>query len=140
MSSTPLLTKLKRQLEHEKEESRVYALKVLRTHQTIPKLLYEKILQDSMYHAEVVEACIEQLQSHQSGGVWVIKESARELLKLMNLEEEATRLFASAASEVDDPHVRDLMLMLAYDEQRHYSILRYILENFVQKSEEELVH
>lgn len=60
-----------------------------------------------------------------------MRESRDELLRLMDVEEKALRLFTSAA-DVNDQHLKSLLTMLAMDEEQHYAMLRYVLENFVR--------
>ena len=57
------------------------------------------------------------------------------MLRLMEMEEKALRLFSSASAQVGDPHLKSLLTMLALDEEQHYGLLRYVLENFVEKKE-----
>ncbi|HKM78778.1 MAG TPA: hypothetical protein VJZ03_06845 [Candidatus Bathyarchaeia archaeon] len=38
-------------------------------------------------------------------------------------------------ARVDDPHLKSLITMLAMDEEQHYAMLRYVLENFVEHKE-----
>jgi rubrerythrin len=51
----------------------------------------------------------------------------------MEMEEKALRLFTSASTEVKDAHLKSLLTMLAFDEEQHYAMLRYVLENFIDK-------
>jgi hypothetical protein len=44
-------------------------------------------------------------------------------------------LFTSASTQVVDSHLKSLLTMLALDEEQHYAMLRYILEDFVKKEE-----
>jgi rubrerythrin len=64
-----------------------------------------------------------------------VNESHEEILRLMDMEEKALRLFTSASTQVSDPHLKSLLTMLALDEEQHYALLRYVLENFVDKKE-----
>jgi rubrerythrin len=51
----------------------------------------------------------------------------------MDMEEKALRLFTTASDQVPDIHLRSLLTMLAFDEEQHYGMLKYVLENFVEK-------
>ena len=53
----------------------------------------------------------------------------------MNMEENALRFFTSASDQVKYPHLKTMLTMLALDEEQHYAMLRYVLENFVKKKE-----
>jgi rubrerythrin len=57
------------------------------------------------------------------------------MLRLMDMEEKALRLFTTTSTQVDDTHLKSLLTMLAFDEEQHYAILKYVLENFVEKNE-----
>ena len=87
-----------------------------------------------MNHADVLNSAI----TYMTKSGWEsapVKESRDELLRLMNLEEEALRLFTRASTQVTDLHLKSLFTMLALDEEQHYAMLRYVLENFVDKKE-----
>jgi len=134
MRKEELLTLLKEQKEHEELEIETYARKVRETDHSVAKLLYAKLMRDSIHHAEVLNSVITYLaksewESHP------LKESREELLRLMELEEQALRLFTNASNQVNDPHLKTLFTMLALDEEQHYAMLRYVLENFVHKEE-----
>ena len=53
----------------------------------------------------------------------------------MDMEEKALRLFSAASNQIRDPHLKLLLTMLAFDEEQHYAMLRYVLENFIEKKE-----
>ncbi len=53
----------------------------------------------------------------------------------MDMEENALRLFTSATAQAEDLHLKTMLTMLALDEEQHYAMLRYVLENFVEKKE-----
>jgi len=126
---------LKEQLDHEEHETEVYARKVRETGHSVAKLLYTKLMRDSMQHADVLNCAI----SYFATGHWetgaTVKEGREEMLRLMEMEEKALRLFTTASAKVDDPHLKTLLMMLALDEEQHYAMLRYVLENFVEKKE-----
>jgi rubrerythrin len=91
-------------------------------------------MRDSIHHADVLNSAITYLAKDEWESA-PLKESRDELLRLMNLEEEALRLFTTASTQVTDPHLKSLLTMLAFDEEQHYAMLRYVLENFVNKKE-----
>jgi rubrerythrin len=124
---------LKEQLDHEEHETEVYAGKVRETKHSVVKLLYAKLMRDSMHHAEVLNSAISYLATNQWEALAPLKETREEMLRLMNMEEKALRLFTTAASQVEDPHLKSLLTMLAFDEEQHYAMLKYVLENFVEK-------
>jgi hypothetical protein len=127
---------LKDQLDHEEHETEVYARKVRETKHSVVKLLYAKLMRDSMQHAEVLNSAIAYLITNQWGTPQAsVNETHDELLRLMDMEEKALRLFTSLSAEVGDPHLKSLLAMLALDEEQHYAMLRYVLENFVDKKE-----
>jgi rubrerythrin len=126
---------LRDQLDHEEHETEVYARKVRETKHSVVKVLYAKLMRDSMHHADVINCAITYLATNQWEGLEPVNESRDELLRLMDMEENALRLFTSAAAEVRDPHLKTMLTMLALDEEQHYAMLRYVLENFVEKKE-----
>jgi rubrerythrin len=133
MRNQQLLTLLRDQLDHEEHETEVYARKVRETKHSVAKLVFSKLMRDTMQHAEVLNCAINYLATSQWEGLAPVQESRKEILGLMEMEEEALRLFTSATSQVKDPHLKSLLTMLALDEEQHYAMLRYILENFVEK-------
>ena len=134
MRKNELLALLKEQLQHEERETEVYARKVRETEHSVVKLVYAKLMRDSIHHADVLNSAITYLTKDEWKSA-PLKESRDELLRLMNLEEEALRLFTTASAQVTDPHLKSLLTMLAFDEEQHYAMLRYVLENFVNKKE-----
>ena len=133
MQNKELLEMLKDQLKHEEFETETYAKKVSETRHSIAKILFSKIMRDSMQHSDVLNCAISYLATNQWETLAPIRESRSELLQLMEMEEKALRLFTSASSQVADPHLKTLLTMLALDEEQHYETLRYLLENFVTK-------
>jgi rubrerythrin len=133
MRNQQLVRVLKEQLDHEEHETEVYAGKVRETKHSVVKLLYAKLMRDSMHHAEVLNSAISYLATNQWEALAPLKETREEMLRLMDMEEKALRLFTTAASQVDDPHLKSLLTMLAFDEEQHYAMLKYVLENFVEK-------
>jgi rubrerythrin len=134
MRKIELLALLKEQMQHEERETEFYARKVRETEHSVVKLFYAKLMRDSMHHADVLNSAIAYLVNRE----WKfapVKESRDEILRLMNLEEEALRLFTEASTQVTDPHLKSLLTMLALDEEQHYAMLRYVLESFVGKKE-----
>jgi rubrerythrin len=123
---------LKDQLDHEEHETEVYARKVRETKHSVVKLLYAKLMRDSMQHAEVLNCAISYLGTSEWEAQAPLKETRQEMLRLMDMEEKALRLFTSASAQVREPHLRSLLTMLAFDEEQHYALLKYILENFVE--------
>jgi len=134
MRKNELLALLKEQLHHEERETEVYARKVRETEHSVVKLVYAKLMRDSIHHADVLNSAITYLAKREWESASV-RESRDELLQLMNLEEEALRLFTIASAQVTDPHLKSLLTMLAFDEEQHYAMLRYVLENFSEKKE-----
>lgn len=130
-----LMEMLKDQLDHEEHETEVYARKVREAKHSVVKLVYAKLMRDSMQHADVLNCAITYLASNQWEQLAPVKETRDELLRLMDMEERALRLFTSASTQVRDPHLKSLLTMLALDEEQHYAMLRYVLENFVEKKE-----
>jgi rubrerythrin len=135
MRSTHLMGVLKDQLDHEEHETEVYARKVRETRHSVVKLVYAKLMRDSMQHAEVLNCAITYLAANQWGALAPVNESRDEILHLMDMEEKALRLFTAASTQVTDAHLKSLLTMLALDEEQHYAMLRYVLENFVEKKE-----
>jgi len=133
MPNQKLLDMLRYQLEHEEQETEVYARKVSETRHSIAKVLYAKLMRDSMQHSDVINCAISYLATNQWQTLAPINETREEILRLMEMEENALRLFTSASAEVTDAHLKTLLTMLALDEQEHYETLRYLLENFVSK-------
>ena len=133
MSNQRLVAILREQLNHEELETEVYARKVSETKHSIAKVLYAKLMRDSMQHSDVLNCAMSYLATNQWETLAPIKESRDELLRLMDMEEKALRLFTSASAQVADPHLKTLLMMLALDEEQHYETLRYVLENFVNK-------
>ena len=135
MLNKQLMEALKDQLDHEEHETEVYARKVRETKHSIAKVLYAKLMRDSMQHADVINCAITYLATNQWETLAPINETRSEILRLMDMEEKALRLFTTASSEVRDPHLKTLLMMLAMDEEQHYALLRYVLESFVEKKE-----
>jgi len=133
LSNQRLLSMLREQLNHEELETEVYARKVSETKHSIAKVLYAKLMRDSMQHSDVLNCAMSYLATNQWETLAPIKESRDELLRLMDMEEKALRLFTSASAQVTEPHMKTLLMMLALDEEQHYETLRYVLENFVNK-------
>jgi len=86
-----------------------------------------------MQHSDVLNCAMNYLATNQWETLGPINESRDELLRLMDMEEKALRLFTSASAQVTDPHLKTLLMMLALDEEQHYETLRYVLDNFVNK-------
>jgi hypothetical protein len=126
---------LKEQLRHEEHETEVYATKVRETDHSVVKLVYAKLMRDSIHHTDVLNSAIAYLARSKWERASNVKENRDELLRLMDLEEKALRLFTLASAHVDDPHLKSLLTMLAMDEEQHYAMLRYVLENFAEKKE-----
>lgn len=135
MPSQNLMEMLKDQLDHEEHETEVYARKVRETKHSVVKLLYAKLMRDSMQHAEVLTSAISYLGTRQWEALAQLQETREEMLCLMDMEEKALRLFTAASSQVQDRHLRSLLTMLAFDEEQHYAMLKYVLENFVENKE-----
>jgi rubrerythrin len=135
MRNEQLLSLLRNQLDHEEHETEVYAKKVRETKHSVVKILYTKLMRDSMQHADVINCAINYLATNQWEALAPVKETREELLRLMDMEENALRLFTSATEQVKDPHLKTLFTMLALDEEQHYAMLRYVLENFVDRVE-----
>lgn len=135
MRNPHLVELLKKQLDHEEHETEVYARKVRATKHSVVKILYTKLMRDSMHHADVLNCALNYLNTDQWEVLSPVKESREELLRLMNMEEDALRLFTTASDQVKDPHLKTMLTMLALDEEQHYAMLRYVLENFVKKKE-----
>jgi rubrerythrin len=133
LSNQRLVTMLREQLNHEEHETEVYARKVSETKHSIAKVLYSKLMRDSMQHSDVLNCVMNYLTTNQWETLGPINESRDELLRLMDMEEKALRLFTSAVAQVTDPHLKTLLTMLALDEEQHYETLRYVLDNFVSK-------
>lgn len=133
MSNQRLIAMLREQLDHEEHETEVYARKVSETKHSIARVLYSKLMRDSMQHSDVLNCAMNYLVTNQWETLAPINESRDELLRLMDMEEKALRLFTSASAQVTDPHLKTLLMMLALDEEQHYETLRYVLENFVNK-------
>lgn len=135
MRNQQLLALLRNQLDHEEHETEVYANKVRETKHSVVKILYAKLMRDTMQHADVINGAINYLATNQWELLAPVNESREELLRLMDMEENALRLFTSATEQIRDPHLKTLLTMLALDEEQHYAMLRYVLENFVERKE-----
>ena len=135
MRNHQLMETLKDQLDHEERETEVYARKIRETKHSVVKLVYAKLMRDSMQHADVLNCAISYLATSGYEVIASIKETREEIVQLMDMEEKALRLFTAASDQIRDPHLRLLLTMLAFDEEQHYSLLRYVLENFVEKKE-----
>jgi len=135
MQNQQLLSVLRNQLDHEEHETEVYAKKVRETKHSVVKILYTKLMRDTMQHAEVINCAISYLATNQWEALAPVNETREELLRLMDMEENALRLFTSATEQVKDRHLKTLFTMLALDEEQHYAMLRYVLENFVEAKE-----
>lgn len=135
MQNHQLMETLKDQLDHEERETEVYARKIRETKHSVVKLVFSKLMRDSMQHADVLNCAISYLATSQYETLAPVKESREELLRLMDMEEKALRLFTSASNQIRDPHLKLLLTMLAFDEEQHYALLRYVLENFVERKE-----
>ncbi|MGA2626084.1 MAG: ferritin-like domain-containing protein [Candidatus Bathyarchaeia archaeon] len=135
MLNQKLADMLKDQLDHEEHETEVYARKVRETKHSVAKLLYAKLMRDSMQHADVIQCAISYLSTDKWETLAPINETREDILELMDMEEKALRLFTSATSQVRDPHLKTMLTMLALDEEQHYAMLRYLLESFVDKKE-----
>jgi rubrerythrin len=133
MRDQQLVHMLRDQLDHEEHETEVYARKVRETKHSVVKLLYAKLMRDSMQHAEVINCALGYLASNQWETLAPLNETREEVLRLMDMEEKALRLFTTASAQVQDMHLRSLLTMLAFDEEQHYGMLKYVLENFVEK-------
>jgi rubrerythrin len=139
MRNHQLMEMLKDQLDHEERETEVYAHKVRETKHSVVKLVYAKLMRDSMQHADVLNCAIGYLATSQWEALAPVKETREEILRLMDMEEKALRLFSTASTQVGDLHLKSLLTMLALDEEQHYALLRYVLENFVEKTEKEAI-
>jgi len=135
MRNQQLLALLRDQLDDEEHETEVYAKKVRETKHSVVKILYAKLMRDTMHHADVINCAINYLATDQWELLAPVNESREELLRLMDMEENALRLFTSATEQVRDPHLKTLLTMLALDEEQHYAMLRYVLENFIEGKE-----
>jgi rubrerythrin len=135
MRNQQLMEVLSNQLDREEHETETYARKVRETNHSVVKVLYAKLMRDSMQHADVLNCAIAYLAASQWKEPSQINESREEILRLMDVEEKALRLFTFSSTQVSDPHLRSLLTMLALDEEEHYALLRYVLENFVDKRE-----
>lgn len=135
MRDQQLMRTLRDQLEHEEQETEVYARKVRETKHSVVKLLYAKLMRDSMQHAEVLNCALGYLASNRWQTLAPLNETRGEMLRLMDMEEKPLRLFTTASAQVPDPHLKSLLTMLAFDEEQHYAMLKYVLENFVEDKE-----
>ena len=135
MRNQQLMEVLRNQLDYEEHETEVYARKVRETKHSVVRVVYAKLMRDSMQHADVLNCAIAYLATSQWEELSHVNESHEEILRLMDMEEKALRLFTSASTQVSDPHLKSLLTMLPLDEEQHYALLRYVLENFVDKKE-----
>jgi len=126
---------LRAQLDHEEHETEVYARKIRETRHSIVKLVYAKLMRDSMQHADVLNCAISYLAMNRWEALVPLQENRKDLLRLMQMEEKALRLFTLASAQVNDQHLKSLLTMLALDEEQHYALLRYVLENFIENKE-----
>ncbi len=126
---------LKDQLDHEERETEVYARKVRETRHSVAKLVYAKLMRDSMQHADVLNCAIGYLATDQFEALVPLNETREEMLRLMEMEEKALRLFTKASTDIAEPHLKSMLTLLAMEEEQHYALLRYVLENFIDKKE-----
>ena len=63
MRNHQLMETLKDQLDHEEHETEVYARKIRETKHSVVKLLYAKLMRDSMQHADVLNCAISYLST-----------------------------------------------------------------------------
>lgn len=131
MKKETLLTELRTHLESEHEEHGVYAARVHQTNNTVVKLLFEQLMNDSQQHANMLLAMIEFVQSGKWTGEEPVHETKLDFTRLMDSEHQMLRAYTRLMNEVNDLKMRTLLNILALDEDRHYRILQYILENFV---------
>jgi len=135
MQNQRLMEMLRAQLDHEEHETEVYARKIRETRHSIVKLVYAKLMRDSMQHADVLNCAISYLAMNRWEALVPLQENRKDLLRLMQMEEKALRLFTLASAQVNDQHLKSLLTMLALDEEQHYALLRYVLENFIENKE-----
>lgn len=135
MRNQQLTEMLKDQLDHEEHETEVYARKVRETKHSVVKLLYAKLMRDSMQHAEVLNCAIGYVATSQWEALAPLKETREEIFRLMDMEEKALRLFTTASAQVGDMHLKSLLTMFAFDEEQHYAMLKCVLESFVENKE-----
>ncbi len=135
MQKQHLMEMLRTQLDHEEHETEVYARKIRETKHSVVKLVYAKLMRDSMQHADVLNCTISYLAMNRWEALAPVKNDRQEILRLMEMEERALRLFTLASAQVNDQHLKSLLTMLALDEEQHYASLRYVLEDFVEKKE-----
>jgi rubrerythrin len=65
MRNQHLMEILKDQLDHEERETEIYARKVRETKHSVVKLVYGKLMRDSMQHADVLNCAIGYLAANQ---------------------------------------------------------------------------
>ena len=133
MRNQELVHMLRDQLDHEEHETEVHARKVRETKHSVVKLLYAKLMRDSMQHAEVLNCALGYLASNRLETLAPLNETKEKMLRLTGVEEKALRLFTTASAQVADIHLKSLLTMLAFDEEQHHDMLKYVLENFVEK-------
>jgi len=133
MRREELLSMLKEQMRHEERETEVYARKIRATEHSFVKFVYANLMRDSMHHAVVLHSAVTHMTKRELESS-SLKES-RDKLPVMNVEEEALRLFTRASTQLTNLDLKSLFTMLASDEEQHYVMLRNKLENFVDKKE-----
>ena len=90
---------LKEQLQHEEHETEVYASKVRETEHSVVKLIYAKLMRDSTHHVDVLNSVLAYLARSRWEAInYNVKESRDEILRLMDLEDKALRLFTFSFS------------------------------------------
>jgi rubrerythrin len=89
-------------------------------------------MNDSQQHANMILAMIDFLESGKWESRQTILEDKDEMLALMASEDRALRAYTHMIHDVDDPEMKTLLNILALDEDRHYRMLQYVLENFTE--------
>ncbi len=131
MKREALLQQLRQHLDAEREEHEIYARKIHETKNTVVRLLYEQLMNDSHQHANMLLAMIEFITSGKWESDEPVRETKPEFMRLMETEDRALRAYTQMMHDVNDLKMKALLNILALDEDRHYRLLQYVLEYYI---------
>lgn len=120
-------------LNIEKNETKRYGNKINSTNSTLLKLIYTQIQQDSARHAENIKAIIDLLRFGGWGEKQRINESKEDLKNCIGIEINAKNFAYDVIEKINDPGIKLLLRTIALDEEKHFILLNYILENTSKK-------
>jgi hypothetical protein len=122
MSASELEKLLREQMVLEKKTAEALGSTVQKTKNSIVKLFLDRLVLDSLKHADMLQALIDL----NSGTLvtMVDKEEMKESLETHVLQEkEMLRRLENILEKVEDPKAKSLLKQIAEDEKRHHRIL-----------------